>query len=594
MNPILSLQPQATLPLKACCGGHHHEKKESAPASAPSDQVNLGASQPVAQQPPPPEQPPQDDPPGQQPPPQQPPPPSPKVLVTLYAQDPFVAGPISLEFDRAKIGENLSGQRVRIVDRGRERAVPDANGNYLMEAGTDQISQVNAHAVTYNTLDLFEGYRGGGIEWGFRDDALDVVPHKQEGRNAYYSRWEGSTNYFWFRSEGLDTTVKTANSSDVVAHETGHAILDGMRPGFFGGWDPETGAFHEAFGDCASMLVNLQHASNRDQVMQQTGGNLRQPNILAHLAEEFGAGVKRDNDDPSDDHKTYLRTAINSFTYVPPEQLPPGRGDEDHLGQEVHSFARLFAAAFYDVLEGLFMQSIYDERMCPREALKHTADVAGPLLTRSIDLSSSQRASWREIALNMIAADQHLNEGRYSEAIKQAFLARDIVSPGDFEQEELRQASLPKLSQNQPFASSEEAVQFVKKNGQELGLAQALPLEAQQMYTNDRGEQFVTLQYAQEVPVIGVEGFEGYTTDVHGGVTLVFGPDGKLTEYRHDAVTDKVIAAEMEGIAQAKGSNSILERPHNGSDPFASTDGSSIFKGIVRGKKLVRVPISSC
>ncbi|MBI3926137.1 MAG: hypothetical protein HY319_11390, partial [Armatimonadetes bacterium] len=83
------------------------------------------------------------------------------------------------------------------------------------------------------------------------------------------------------------------------------------------------------------------------------------------------------------------------------------------------------------------------------------------------------------------------------------------------------------------------------------------------------------------------------TTDVHGGLTLVFGPDGKLKEYRHDAITDEVIAREMQGIAEAKGSQAILERPHDGSNPFTSADGS-IFKGIVRGRKLVRVPISSC
>jgi Zn-dependent metalloprotease len=45
-------------------------------------------------------------------------------------------------------------------------------------------------------------------------------------------------------------------STDVVAHEVGHGLLDSARP------DSSTsilevGAFHEAFGDCIAMLTAL-------------------------------------------------------------------------------------------------------------------------------------------------------------------------------------------------------------------------------------------------------------------------------------------------------------------------------------------------
>ncbi len=517
-----------------------------------------------------------------------PPSPPPKVLVSVYSQDPFVADPIVVDFPQDKIGDHLSGPRVHTVDPGRTLATPDAQGNYIMEPGTDQISQVNAHVVTYNTLDVMQKYRGGKVDWAFGDEAITVIPHKQEGRNAYYSRWEGGTNFFWFPSEALHTTVVTSNAEDVVSHETGHAILDGVRPGYFGGWDPETGAFHEAFGDCVAMLMNLQDPRNRALIMQQTGGDLRRVNALSSLAEEFGAAIRRDNDDPTDDNKTYLRNAINDFTYLPPEQLPPGRGDETHLGREVHSFSRLFSGAFYDVLEGIFKQAVYKERRCPEDALKRAADVAGPLLMRAIDMSSSQRARWREIALNMIAADRDLNGGQYGDVLREVFLKRRIISPEDLAQEEARRKNIPSLVIPEPFVNGKQVEDFIGKHRKELGLPEGLPVQATGVFTDDKGEQFVTAQYTKEVPVTGVEGFEGYTTDVHGGVTLVFNADGTLKDYRHDAITDDVVEAEMAGIAAAKGSNAILE-----SEQAGQVKGG-IFKGIAKGKKLIRVPVSSC
>lgn len=562
----------------SACGCHRQPTPPAgAPeAAAPTDTATLSDGQP---------------PDGEQPAPPPQEPPSPNVKVNIYAQDPFVDGPITIDFERAKIGQNLSGERVRISDPGREKARPDENGNYLLAPGTVGISQVNAHFVTYATLDLFERYRGGKIDWAF-GNTLEVVPHKQEGRNAYYSRWEESTNFFYFPSNSLNTTVKTANSADVVSHETGHAMLDGLRPGFFGTWDAETGAFHEAFGDCAAMLFNLEHASNRSLIGEQSGGSLRQHNALSSLAEEFGAGVKRDNDDPSDDHKTYLRTALNNFTYVPPSELPPGRGDEDNLGREVHSFSRLFSAAFYDCLEGLYMQSIYSDRQCPDQALKTAADVAGPLLVRAIETSPSNRATFRGLALGMINADRELNGGKHVDALKEVFLRRHIVSPSDFEEEAARLASLPDLQLNQKLDSGDAAVNFVKANADKLGLSADLPLEPEQVYTNARGEQFLTLNYSKEVAVEGVTGFDGYTTDVYGGVTLVFGQDGKLKEYHHTPITQEVVEEEMRGIAEMKGGNSILENP-GGDDIFASAQGG-LFKGVVQNKKLVRVPVATC
>jgi Zn-dependent metalloprotease len=54
--------------------------------------------------------------------------------------------------------------------------------------------------------------------------------------------------------------VYTCRSFDIVAHEAGHAYLDALKPSWWG-YDGQTGAFHESFGDltvrtlCSNVLA---------------------------------------------------------------------------------------------------------------------------------------------------------------------------------------------------------------------------------------------------------------------------------------------------------------------------------------------------
>jgi hypothetical protein len=531
------------------------------------------------------------EPPKQDPPkdPQQPPTDPAKVKVAVYAQDPYVNKPITMEVPRNEIGTNLQSSRVKITDN-REHATPDDRGNYLLAEGSDGITQVNALVFTNETLQLFQDYRGSDIGWATRGEQMTVTPHKQEGRNAYYSRWGGGTNYFFSHSPGLNTVMKTANSTDVVSHETGHALLDGLRPGYFGTNDAETGAFHEAFGDVAAMLISLHDASNRDTVMEQTGGSLRNVNVIGSLAEEFGAARVFDNDDPADDHKIWLRQAINSFTYTDPKNLPPGRGDDDNLGREVHSFARLFAGAFYDGIESVYMQSIYDDKQCPKEALQTAEKVLGPLVTRAIEAGSTSRARFKEIALGMIAADGTINSGKYSDGLKKVFLDRKIITPEDIAKDEQRRAEVPDL-QLPADLSKANAVDFLEANAKALNIPTHEAYIPDSVSTNGRGETFVSYRYKHEVPVM-VPGLENMVTDVQGGVNLVFDPSGKLVDRIHSEIDADTIVREMAGIADLQANNAIIEK--DTLELFKSDADTSMFKSVIDGNKIVKIPISSC
>jgi hypothetical protein len=497
--------------------------------------------------------------------------------------------PITMDVPRVEIGTNLASDRVKIQDQ-RTHATPDAQGNYLLAEGSDGISQVNALVFTNETLNLFEDYRGSDIAWATRSEQLTVTPHKQEGRNAYYSRWGGGTAYFYSPSPGLNTVMKTANSTDVVAHETGHALLDGLRPGYFGTHDLETGAFHEAFGDCAAMLMGLRDASNVDKIMEQTGGNLRNVNVTSSLAEEFGAARAFDNDDPSDDHKIWLRTALNDFTYKDPSELPPGRGDDNNLGAQVHSFSRLFSGAFYDAIESVYMQSIYDDKQCPKDALRTSERVLGPLLTRSIEAGSTSRARFKEIALGMIAADGVVNDGKYSDGLKKVFLDRKIITPEDIAKDEQRRAEVPAL-QLPADLSKANAVNFLEKNAEALNIPKDAPYVPDGVSTNGRGETFVSFRYNKEVPVM-VPGLEDKVTDVQGGLNLVFDASGKLMDKVHTEIDSETVVDEMAGIAHMQSTNAIIEK--EALELFKSDMDTSVFKSAIEGNKIVRIPVSGC
>jgi hypothetical protein len=512
-----------------------------------------------------------------------------KVQITTFLQDPWVGQAQVREVDRKMVGTKLANDRVQITDN-RPAATPDAAGNFLTPAGSDGESQVNAHVVTTQTLNMWQNYRGGQVEWSFGNRVLDVVPHKKQGMNAYYSRWEGSTNYFFQDSPQLKTTVKTANSTDVVAHETGHGVLDGMKPGYLGTNDRETGAFHEAFGDCSAMLFTLQDSAMRDRILEQTGGDLSKPNNLAWLAEEFGKARRLSNDDPSDDDRAWLRNSQNKFTYVKPESLGDGRGDDETLGGEIHSFGRLWAGAFYDCLNVTYQDGL-SQGMGASQALKFAADTLGPIFARAVDRAPSTRGRFKDMALQMIQADKDINNGRLGEGLQKVFSERKIIAPKDMEVEAERRAQLPQVSVDHDFTSKAEVAAYVAARAAQLGLPEGIELSTASMSRNEKGEQVVNLTYPQTVPVT-VPGLEGLSTDVQGGVTLAFDAQGRLSDYHHSAVDADCVRDEMDGIAYLQRKDQILEDTRAGMQ-FTRNDGKP-YLAVIQDGKLVRVPSSAC
>ena len=72
---------------------------------------------------------------------------------------------------------------------------------------------------------------GRRITWAFEGNRLIVLPHAGFGENAYYDRASKSLQFYYFN--GPNGTVYTCLSSDIVNHEFGHAVLDGLQPYYY-------------------------------------------------------------------------------------------------------------------------------------------------------------------------------------------------------------------------------------------------------------------------------------------------------------------------------------------------------------------------
>jgi hypothetical protein len=83
-------------------------------------------------------------------------------------------------------------------------------------------------------------------------NTLNVYPAAGQDLNAFYDR--NSLKFFYALDPVVKKNIYTSDSSDVVSHETGHALLDSIRPDFWNVQSYEVWALHESFGDIISIL----------------------------------------------------------------------------------------------------------------------------------------------------------------------------------------------------------------------------------------------------------------------------------------------------------------------------------------------------
>ena len=202
--------------------------------------------------------------------------------LTIIAQDPslVVHGKIlttEVEIPAEALSRGPCGYRVHVVDYDTSTGMlymahkyegtptnpfPDpfresaARGEVEQLLRDPQFHQQNVYAIVMRTLAHFEFALGRRVPWGFKGHQLYVAPHAFADPNAFYSEKDQCLMFGYFK--GRDNQQKemifSCLSHDVIAHETTHALLDGLRERYTDPSSPEQAGFHEGFADVVALL----------------------------------------------------------------------------------------------------------------------------------------------------------------------------------------------------------------------------------------------------------------------------------------------------------------------------------------------------
>src|ERR1043166_82529 len=175
-----------------------------------------------------------------------------------------------------------------------------------------QFHQQMGYAVAMNTIVNFERALGRVALWASRQtrepggqlshhyvQRLRIYPHALRDANAYYSPEKKALLFGYFEADAGQsgappgTTVFTCLAHDIIAHETSHALLDGMHPRFSESTNPDVLALHEAFSDIVAIFQHFTHPSVLKNQIARTRGDLQSQNLLGQLAQEFGQVLGR-------------------------------------------------------------------------------------------------------------------------------------------------------------------------------------------------------------------------------------------------------------------------------------------------------------
>ncbi len=457
------------------------------------------------------------------------------IVVLVYPQNPFTSEPEVRRMNIHDIGSELVNSRLQVRDLRGAKAVADEDGHYLYWPGTPEFDQVNAFYYASFTLRMYERYAGRSIPWAFPSPRLTISPSIGNEGNAFYHEQDKLLG-FHLITDAKGESFSTAQSADIVSHETAHAVLDGLRDLYNESFGLGPTAFHESFGDISAVLVAMHDDTLIKQVLSWTKGNLRTSNIISEIAEQISA----EHPEGVDSDTIYLRNAFNHLSYQPYDQLPyvPTHPSTE-LGRQPHNYSRLFTGAFYDIIVGLYER--LSAQMQPYIAIYRARDIAGRILTTAIELGPVGEFDFSDMARAFLSAESILYDGRYNDVLRTVFNARGILSDADATEHLRSLAHIADIYLPDTLNTAMAAALFLEEIAPQLALPQGvewLPLTA---YRNARGIAYLTYFNSQPLTLNGAEyqRFEGATIDLFGGLTLMFDTKGKLRSRFMRLVTDE-------------------------------------------------------
>lgn len=405
---------------------------------------------------------------------------------------------------------------------------PDGDPISRRHAGTFAFDQVNVWAMVQRALRFYEEPQGLGrpLPWGFEGNRLIVVPHAGYGENAYYDRESKSLQFYYF--DRGDRRIYTCRSADIVHHEFGHAVLDGVRPLLIESSSVETAAFHESIGDITAILLLLDNKDFRHHLADTTEGDLAEAQHLTEIAEQFGTEVAS---------RPYLRSAKSQLTMADVADSPSG-----------HEISEVLTATVFDILLELSRVYIDQRGRTARQAFNDTIQRMRRRVIQPLDFLPPVDVTFRDYALAMLRVEALSNPQDpygYREALIRVIARRGILTDSDAEELSKKDYLLDRGDWDYfhdvgRIASSKAAAyRFLDDNRRKLGIPTNRDVLVADLYTaskygrqNRRLPRQTVLEYVwrEDLQLDGPEfgPLEGRSATLPCGGTLVFDDTGLL------------------------------------------------------------------
>lgn len=283
--------------------------------------------------------------------------------------------------DAGRLGRGPVGEYLEIIDydpaSGSFYDPVDLNAPQILaqqglppSEGNPQFHQQMVYAVAMRTIHAFERALGRRVLWAPRSykevkgyekqfvRRLRVYPHALREANAYYSPAKKALLFGYFPAAEDDRVnmpggiVFTCLSHDIIAHETTHAILDGILPELQDATNPDVLAFHEAFADIVALFQHFAMPEALRHQVARTRGDLSAQNLLGELAQQFGHAAGGHG---------ALRSAIG--------RIDPGTGqwvavtptpDDYESHTECHARGSILVAAVFDAFLTVYRKRVSD------------------------------------------------------------------------------------------------------------------------------------------------------------------------------------------------------------------------------------------
>ncbi|HEX3556811.1 MAG TPA: S8 family serine peptidase [Thermoanaerobaculia bacterium] len=307
--------------------------------------------------------------------------------IRVYAVDPSLStrlstagiNEVTLKIRWEKLEKGPAGEYLRVddVDAAKKRYEPVnlddprllAQDGWAPSEGNPQFHQQMAYAVAMKTIEHFEIALGRPVLWrpganpkNEFDDSLFVKqlavhPHALQQANAFYSPQEIALQFGYFEAAADDpgdhmpgSRVYACLSHDIVAHETTHAILDGMHRRFNEPTNVDVLALHEGFADIVALMQHFTIPEVLEHEISRTRGDIEAESMLGSLAVQFGYATGG---------RGALRDAIGHFENGVWKRFVPDPADLQKR-QTPHSRGAILVGAVFDAFIAIYKERIAD------------------------------------------------------------------------------------------------------------------------------------------------------------------------------------------------------------------------------------------